>query len=98
MKHVTCALKEGLEISKLSTTGADFELIQEVNSFNEKEAEEDKRFQYQQRVVEHLNPACADFCEEEEEDETDADADALASNCVVGSHDTNKIIFKVSFC
>lgn len=64
LSKVTRNLKEGLDISKLSTTGADFELIpnnEDAYIEDEKEAE-----QYQQKLIENLNPACADFCDEED--------------------------------
>lgn len=78
LNKVTCNLREGLDISKLSTTGADFELIPNDDPYieDEKEAEH-----YQQNLMENLNPECADFCDEEGDKNSDDDDMASVSVC-----------------
>lgn len=75
---MTCSLKEGLDINKLSTTGADFELVDRDDPYIEDEDEVEEKLRYQEKIVDHLKPECADFCDDGEDDGS-SDADALAS-------------------
>lgn len=84
---MTCTLKEGLDINKL-TTGTDFEVVANGNDpYIEEEEEVEEKLQYQQKIIEHLNPECADFCDDDSESGSadghgDVDA-AMASICVI---------------
>lgn len=62
---MTCKLKEGLDISQLtSAAGADFELVGQEDTYIEDEEEVEEKLLYQRKVVEHLNPECADMGDE----------------------------------
>ena len=69
---MTVGLKEGLDIGKLSTTGADIEFVPksevEITELEEEEEEENGEV-YQHKVLEYLNPECADFHDDDENDE-----------------------------
>ena len=76
---MTYKLKEGLDITKLTGEGADFEVVtQEDTAYIEDEEEVEEKLLYQSKVVEHLNPECADLGEEESSD-SDANLDATVS-------------------
>ena len=83
MNRVTCSLKEGLDLNKLSTTGTDFEVVDTNDPYIEDEEEVEEKLRYQQEVVDHLKPECADFCEEGEGDEDNGnEGDATSASFV----------------
>jgi hypothetical protein len=69
LNKVTCSLKEGLDLNKLSTTGADFELVGTDDPYIEDEEEVEEKMRYQQNIVQHLKPECADLDHGGSEDE-----------------------------
>ena len=72
MNRVTISLKEGLDLDKLSTVGADMEIDSKCDAQLEEEREEEeeeKELFYQQQVLKNLNPECADFFGNDSEDE-----------------------------
>lgn len=86
LNRVTCDLKEGLDISKLSTTGADFELISREDKDEEEEEERavEEKLAYERNLLQHLNPECIDLVEEEEETgEDDGNGSAMVSGGIV---------------
>lgn len=75
---MTCTLKEGLDINKL-TTGTDFEVVANGNEpYIEEEEEVEEKLLYQQKIIEHLNPECADFYDDAGESGS-ADGDTKAA-------------------
>ncbi len=77
-------MKEGLDINKLSTSGTEFEVISNNSPYIEDEEEAEEKLLYQQKVLEHLNPECADFYgDEAEAEENDNDAADVSNKSIV---------------
>ena len=64
MGKLTSKLKDGLDISQLTSGGADFEVVGQEDTYIEDEEEVEEKLLYQRKVVEHLNPECADLGDE----------------------------------
>lgn len=80
VNRVTCSLKDGLDLNKLSTTGTDFEVVDTDDPYIEDEEEVEEKLRYRTEIVDHLKPECADFCEECDGEDNGNDSDpALAS-------------------
>ena len=76
MNGITRNLKEGLDLNKLHTTGADFELIaQEEPQIKEVDTKEEEL--YQERVMKYLNPECLDVQEEDRDSDGDANSNMV---------------------
>ena len=76
MNGITRNLKEGLDLNKLHTTGADFELIaQEEPQIKEVDTKEEEL--YQERVMKYLNPECLDVQEEDRDGDGDANSNMV---------------------
>lgn len=79
-------MKEGLDLNKLSTTGTDFELVtRDDEPYIEDEDEVEEKLLYQKKVVEYLNPECADFHDEGESGDSASDNDmaSMIKGCTV---------------
>ncbi len=91
LNRVTVSLKEGLDLNKLSTVGADLEIESKCNAQEEEEEgneeeEAEKELFYQRQVLKHLNPECADFFgndSEDEDEQVNSNSNNMVTECYI---------------